>query len=71
MNIGADVRGVPPAVSVPALVLHPVDDPTFLIDEGRYMAARIPGAEMVELPGNDHGRWVRSHEIGFNRARGR
>lgn len=64
MNVGADVRRVLPAISVPVLVLHPVDDPTWFIDEGRYIADRIPGTEMVELPGNDHGWWVRAHEIG-------
>jgi class 3 adenylate cyclase len=52
------------AISVPTLVLHPVDDPTWLIDEGRYIADRIPGAEMVELPGADHGWWVRAEELG-------
>jgi len=34
------------------------------IEEGRYIAERIAGAELVELPGQDHGWWVRPEEIG-------
>jgi class 3 adenylate cyclase/pimeloyl-ACP methyl ester carboxylesterase len=63
MNIGADVRHVLSSVTVPTLVLHPVDDPTWLLDEGRYIADRVPGAEMVVLPGSDHGWWVRADEL--------
>lgn len=25
-----------------------------MVDEGRYLASRIPGARFIELPGNDH-----------------
>jgi class 3 adenylate cyclase len=64
MNMGADVRNVLSSISVPTLVLHPVDDPTWLLDEGRYIADRVPDAEFVELPGSDHGWWVRAHELG-------
>ncbi len=64
MNMGADVRHVLSSISVPTLVLHPVDDPTWLLVEGRYIADRVPGAEMVELPGSDHGWWVRPEELG-------
>lgn len=64
MNIGIDVRHALPAIRVPTLVLHPVGDQVFTIEEGRYMAERIPGAEMVELPGEDHAWWFRPQEIG-------
>ncbi|MEX2458858.1 MAG: adenylate/guanylate cyclase domain-containing protein, partial [Actinomycetota bacterium] len=33
------------------------------IAEARYIAERIPGAELVELPGEDHGWWVRPEPI--------
>jgi DNA-binding SARP family transcriptional activator/class 3 adenylate cyclase/predicted alpha/beta hydrolase len=48
-----DVRQVLPAIRVPTLVLHRVDDPLIPIDHGRYFAAHIPGAKFVELPGDD------------------
>jgi class 3 adenylate cyclase len=54
MNRHIDVRHVLPTIRVPTLVLHRVDDEPFPIDGARYMAERIPGAEMVELPGNAH-----------------
>jgi pimeloyl-ACP methyl ester carboxylesterase/class 3 adenylate cyclase len=60
MNMSIDVRHVLPAIRVPMLLLCPVGDQVSVIDESRYMADRIPGAELVELPGNDHGWWVDS-----------
>ena len=49
-----DIRDVLPAIQVPVLVTHRVDDPTAVIDEGRYIAANIPGARLLELDGTDH-----------------
>jgi class 3 adenylate cyclase len=63
MNSGIDVRHTLPAVRVPVLVVHRVDDQDTLLDEGRYLARRIPGAELKELPGEDHGWWVNSTQI--------
>lgn len=63
MNLEIDVRHALPAIRVPALVLHPVGDQIFELAEGRYMAERIPGAEMAELPGIDHGWWVQAEPI--------
>ena len=63
MNSEIDVRHILPAISVPSLVLHRVEDEDTLLDEGRYLAARIPGADLVELPGVDHGWWVNSAQI--------
>ena len=54
MNSDTDVRGVLPSIRVPTLVLHRSGDRCLLVDEGRYLASRIPGARFVELPGNDH-----------------
>jgi pimeloyl-ACP methyl ester carboxylesterase len=54
MNLELDVRHVLPAIRVPTLVLHRTDDPDEHIEEGRYLAAHIPGARFVALPGGDH-----------------
>ena len=54
MNTLIDVRNVLPAIRVPTLVLHRTGDLDCNIEEGRYLAGRIPGAEFVELPGDDH-----------------
>ena len=54
MNTLIDVRAVLPAIRVPTLVMHRVDDRDVNIEEGRYVAARIPAATFLELPGSDH-----------------
>jgi pimeloyl-ACP methyl ester carboxylesterase len=54
MNAAVDVRQVLPAVRVPTLVLHRRGDRCLLVEEGRYVASRIPGARFVELDGDDH-----------------
>lgn len=54
MNADIDVRHLLPAIRVPTLIIHRTDDRCLTIDEGRYVAAHIPGAQLVELPGDDH-----------------
>ena len=54
MNAEIDVRHVLPHVRVPTLVLHRSGDRTLLVEEGRYVASLVPGAQFVELPGDDH-----------------
>ena len=54
MNSEADIRTVLPAVRVPTLVLHRSGDQCLRVEEGRYVANRIPNARFVELPGQDH-----------------
>ena len=54
MNAEIDIRHVLPAIRVPTLVLHRTGDRDSSVEEGRYIAARIPGAKFVELPGDDH-----------------
>jgi pimeloyl-ACP methyl ester carboxylesterase len=63
MNADIDVRNVLHSVQAPTLVLHRVKDNDFVFEEGRYLADRIPGSELVELLGADHGWWVKSDEI--------
>ena len=54
MNSQIDISGILPAVRVPTLVIHRTGDKTVSIEGGRDMAAHIPGARLVELPGVDH-----------------
>jgi hypothetical protein len=54
MNSLVDVRDVLGAVQAPTLVLHRRDDVDASVEEGRYLAGHIPGAEFVELDGSDH-----------------
>ena len=49
-----DVRAILPAIDVPALVLHRDGDRMVPVAQGRYLAESIPGARLVELPGEDH-----------------
>ena len=49
-----DVRAVLPTISAPTLVLHPHGDALVAVEFGRDLADRIPGARLVELPGDDH-----------------
>jgi pimeloyl-ACP methyl ester carboxylesterase/predicted Ser/Thr protein kinase len=58
MNTFIDVRHLLPAVGAPALILQRVGDRDVSIEEGRYIAAHIPGAKLVELPGQDHLWWA-------------
>jgi pimeloyl-ACP methyl ester carboxylesterase len=54
MNAEVDIRHVLPSIHVPTLVIHRTGDRCLRIEEGRFLAERIPGARMVELPGDDH-----------------
>lgn len=54
MNAAIDVRAVLPSIRVPTLVLHRTGDRCLRVEEGRYLASRIPGAEFVALHGDDH-----------------
>jgi class 3 adenylate cyclase len=54
MNSEIDARHVLPAIRTPTLILHRIGDTRVTIDAGRYLAAHITGARMVELPGVNH-----------------
>jgi class 3 adenylate cyclase len=53
-NTQIDIRDVLPTIRVPTLVLHRTEDRDVSVEEGRYIAGRIPEARLVELPGQDH-----------------
>jgi hypothetical protein len=57
MNLGIDIRHVLPVVRVPTLVVNRVGDLSVDIEEARYIAERIPGAGLAELPGDAHIPW--------------
>lgn len=63
MNTEADVRQILPLVRVPTLILHRIGDRNVAIGGARYLAARIPGARMIELAGDDHLPWVNPEQI--------
>ncbi|HSC29015.1 MAG TPA: alpha/beta fold hydrolase [Vicinamibacterales bacterium] len=54
MNAEIDIRAILPSIRVPTLVLHRTHDRCLKVEEGRYVASRVPGARFVELPGEDH-----------------
>jgi class 3 adenylate cyclase len=54
MNMEVDVRHVLPTIHVPTLILRVTGGGFIDPDEARYVATRIPAAELVELPGDDH-----------------
>jgi class 3 adenylate cyclase len=49
-----DIRGVLGSIQVPVLVMHRTGDRLASVNASRYMAERIPGARLVELPGDEH-----------------
>jgi class 3 adenylate cyclase len=52
-----DVRDILSTIRVPTLIVHRTGDTLIRVEHGRYMAERIPGAKLVELPGEDHLWW--------------
>jgi class 3 adenylate cyclase len=59
-----DIRELLPSILVPTLVIHRVDDRAESVEQARYIAERIPGSELVELPGDNH-QWIApdQHEV--------
>ncbi len=58
MNSEIDVTSILPAIRVPSLLLYRQGDLDVSVEEGRFIASRIPGARLVELPGADHFFWA-------------
>jgi pimeloyl-ACP methyl ester carboxylesterase/DNA-binding winged helix-turn-helix (wHTH) protein len=54
MNAEIDVRNVLPSVRVPTLVIHRKGDRCLKVEEGRFVASKIPGSKYVEFEGVDH-----------------
>jgi pimeloyl-ACP methyl ester carboxylesterase/class 3 adenylate cyclase len=49
-----DVRAVLPSIQAPTLVVQRVGDRITPVSQARFLAATIPDARLVELPGEDH-----------------
>ena len=58
MERETDVRDLLSAIQVPTLVISKSGCTMYTSDEGRHIAARIPAARFVELPGGDHLPWA-------------
>jgi pimeloyl-ACP methyl ester carboxylesterase len=63
MNNEIDIRHILPAIRVPTLLLHSPRDLAIEFGASRYMAERIPGARLVELPGPDHLPWLSDADV--------
>jgi pimeloyl-ACP methyl ester carboxylesterase len=62
MFLDIDVRAILPTIQVPALVIHRRGDRVVNWRAGEDLAAKIPGARYVELPGIDHLPWAGDSE---------
>ena len=58
MNSEIDVTPILQNIQAPTLIIHRVGDVRTSIEHARNMAATIPNARMVELPGKDHFVWL-------------
>jgi class 3 adenylate cyclase len=57
MAFDIDVRDMAPSIHVPTLILHAVEDQICHINNGRWLAAHIDGATLIERAGGDHVAW--------------
>jgi class 3 adenylate cyclase len=57
MNVDLDVCDVLPLIRVPTLVVQRTHTERNNVRTGRYLAERIPGARLLELPGRDFAPW--------------
>ena len=62
MFLDIDVRAILPTIPVPTLVIHRRGDRVVNRRAGEELAAQIPGARYVELPGIDHVPWAGDSE---------
>ncbi|MFZ1148590.1 MAG: hypothetical protein WAR76_02505 [Xanthobacteraceae bacterium] len=58
MNREIDVRHVLPATRLPTLIVHRTGDRVIDVQHARYLAHHIPGAKLIELPGEVHTPWL-------------
>lgn len=58
MNTEVDIIDILGSIKVPTLIMQRTHDIDVKIEEGRFIAERIEGADFVELKGNDHLFWV-------------
>lgn len=58
LNTFIDVTGILKSIKVPTLLLFRTNEKEIKVEEGRYIAARIPNSKLVELSGSDHLFWT-------------
>ena len=56
--MAVDLRHTLPAIQAPTLVMHRADNNFVRVGQGRWLAAHLPAARYVELPGADHVAWL-------------
>jgi class 3 adenylate cyclase len=49
-----DISDILSSVHVPTLVIHCTEDTLIGVEHARFLAEHIPGARLIELPGDDH-----------------
>ncbi|WMT71115.1 adenylate/guanylate cyclase domain-containing protein [Bradyrhizobium sp. Ash2021] len=49
-----DITEILSSVHVPTLIIHCTEDTLIDVECGRFLAQHIPGARLIELPGEDH-----------------
>ena len=54
MGRDIDVRHALPTIQIPTLVLNRTDEDPFIVASSRHLAATIPAARHMEIPGADH-----------------
>lgn len=58
MNTEVDIIDILGSIRVPVLILQRTHDIDVKIEEGKFIAGRIPNAKFIELDGSDHLFWV-------------
>lgn len=58
MNTEVDIINILGSISVPTLIMQRTHDIDVKIEEGKFIAERIPKAKFVELEGDDHLFWA-------------
>ncbi|MCX2720492.1 alpha/beta fold hydrolase [Lentiprolixibacter aurantiacus] len=53
-----DVTGILGSIKIPTLLLFRIGDIEIRVEEGRYLAERIPNSKLVEFHGSDHLFWT-------------
>jgi pimeloyl-ACP methyl ester carboxylesterase len=61
-SFGIDVRPILPTITIPTLIVHARGDPGVPVQDGRYLADHISGAQILEVEGVDHAPWFTDPE---------
>ncbi len=54
MNTDIDTRSILPSISMPTLCIYKTGDLDVKVEEGRWIASRIPNSRLVTIQGGDH-----------------